>query len=154
LRVLRSLAFRFLNLKSGRCDPSLMAIARDAGVGHATVSRALDRLERAGIIERDRRAVWVQTGRRKHVAQDTNCYRLFPPQPFRAAERQLAEQTRQLRLFQEPQSERETRNLLFNKEPEQPISTELAQALLGLAKNIGWKGLKGPHESADQADIK
>jgi hypothetical protein len=50
LRVLYVLLFRFLNHATGRLDPSYESIARKAGLGIATVGRALARLKAAGVL--------------------------------------------------------------------------------------------------------
>lgn len=82
LAALRALALRFFNKASGRCDPSLHAIAEAAGLARSTVQQAIARLELAGIVERTRRIARVRvtelcelTGRptqRVRVVQETN----------------------------------------------------------------------------------
>jgi DNA-binding MarR family transcriptional regulator len=86
LAVLRALAVRFLNKRTGQLDPSLATIAKAANLARSTVQEAIKRLEAAGIIEKVRRMarervrVWhEQAGRflmMDRVLQITNAYRL------------------------------------------------------------------------------
>ena len=81
LAVLRAIANRFHNRTTGRCDPSLGAIARAAGVARSTAAVALARLRAAGFLDWTRRGVMVSRQVRG-VAMDglftqvTNAYRL------------------------------------------------------------------------------
>ncbi len=52
LAVLKALVFGFHNIATGRCDPSLDALARMAGCARSTVAEALKRLEAAGLVQR------------------------------------------------------------------------------------------------------
>jgi hypothetical protein len=86
LAVLRALANRFHNRSTGRCDPSLAAIARAAGVARSTAALALARLRTAGFLDWTRRGV-VVSGRVRGVeaagmfAQVSNAYRLAAAPP-------------------------------------------------------------------------
>jgi DNA-binding transcriptional ArsR family regulator len=94
LAVLRALVTKFHNVVSGRLDPSIASIAAAANVARSTAQTALDRLERAGLIERVRRMTRVQgkiwsAALNRHVWADrvvqlTNAYRLNNPLPDRA----------------------------------------------------------------------
>lgn len=55
LLVLETLMFQFVNHFTGRCDPSIKTIARAAGVGIRTVTRAIRRLKEAGLLSWRRR---------------------------------------------------------------------------------------------------
>jgi len=93
LMVLRALLCHFLDTKSGRLDPSYKQIQKQTGFCMQTISLALKRLERAGILEitrrliRTGRQVWNSlTGRfdlRVRVEQQTNAYRVNFPTPER-----------------------------------------------------------------------
>jgi hypothetical protein len=87
LAVLRAIANRFHNRVTGRCDPSLAAIARAAGVARSTAALALGRLRSAGFLDWTRRGVTVSRricGAEAGLlfAQVSNAYRLseVPPQ--------------------------------------------------------------------------
>jgi len=94
LMVLRALLCHFLDIKSGRCDPSYKQIQKQTGFCVQTIAVALKRLERAGILDITRRIVrragqfWNElTGRfvwRERVEQQTNAYRVNLPVPDRA----------------------------------------------------------------------
>jgi hypothetical protein len=94
LMVLRALLCHFLDAKSGRCDPSYKQIQKQTGFCVQTISVALKRLERAGILDITRRIarkgmqVWNElTSRfvwRERVEQQTNAYRVNFPVPERA----------------------------------------------------------------------
>jgi DNA-binding MarR family transcriptional regulator len=80
IAVLRAIANRFHNRATGRCDPSLSAIARAAEVTRSTSALALARLRAAGFLDWTRRGVTVS--RRIHgaeagvlFAQISNAYR-------------------------------------------------------------------------------
>jgi DNA-binding MarR family transcriptional regulator len=84
--VLRALANRFHNRLSGRCEPSLGAIARAAGVARSTAALALARLRAAGFLEWTRRGVTVSrrvrgVERSSMFTQVTNAYRLAASPP-------------------------------------------------------------------------
>ena len=87
LAVLRAIANRFHNRATGRCDPSLGAIARAAGVARSTAAVALARLRAAGFLDWTRRGV-VVSRRVRGVAMDglfaqvTNAYRLALSPPM------------------------------------------------------------------------
>jgi hypothetical protein len=84
----------FLDTKSGRCDPSYKQIQKQTGFCMQTISVALKRLERAGILDITRRIarkgmqVWNElTSRfvwRERVEQQTNAYRVNFPVPERS----------------------------------------------------------------------
>lgn len=59
LQVLKCLLFRFLNVATGRCDPSIAAIAAATGLAPSTVQKALDRIEASGILQRVKRLARV-----------------------------------------------------------------------------------------------
>ena len=94
LMVLRALLCHFLDTKSGRCDPSYKQIQKQTGFCVQTISVALKRLERAGILDITRRIarkgmqVWNElTSRfvwRERVEQQTNAYRVNFPVPERS----------------------------------------------------------------------
>lgn len=86
LAVLRAIANRFHNRVTGRCDPSLGAIARAAGVARSTAALALARLRAAGFLEWTRRGVTVSRRvrgieRSSMFTQVTNAYRLAASPP-------------------------------------------------------------------------
>ena len=85
LAVLRALANRFHNRSTGRCDPSLAAIARAAGVARSTAALALTRLRGAGFLDWTRRGVMVSRRVRGTeagmFAQVSNAYRLAAAPP-------------------------------------------------------------------------
>lgn len=85
LAVLRAIANRFHNRASGRCDPSLAAVARAAGVARSTAAVALARLRAAGFLDWTRRGVTVSRRVRgvtmNLFAQVTNAYRLATKPP-------------------------------------------------------------------------
>jgi DNA-binding MarR family transcriptional regulator len=86
LAVLRAIANRFHNRVTGRCDPSLGAIARAAGVARSTAALALARLRAAGFLEWTRRGVTVSRRVRgvessSMFTQVTNAYRLAASPP-------------------------------------------------------------------------
>lgn len=85
LAVLRALANRFHNRATGRCDPSLAAIARAAGVARSTAALALTRLRAAGFLDWTRRGVTVSRRVRGMesgmFAQVSNAYRLAAAPP-------------------------------------------------------------------------
>jgi len=94
LMVLRALLCHFLDIKSGRCDPSYKQIQEQTGFCVQTIAVALKRLERAGILDITRRIarkgaqIWNElTSRfvwRERVEQQTNAYRVNFPVPDRA----------------------------------------------------------------------
>lgn len=85
LAVLRAMANRFHNRSTGRCDPSLLAIARAAGVARSTAALALARLRAAGFLDWTRRGVTVSRRVRGMeagmFAQVSNAYRLAAAPP-------------------------------------------------------------------------
>ena len=93
LMILRALVCHFLDTKSGRCDPSYKQIQKQTGFCVQTISLALKRLERAGILDITRRIarkgaqLWNELiGRfvwRERVEQETNAYRVNFPVPDR-----------------------------------------------------------------------
>lgn len=93
LMVLRALLCHFLDIKSGRCDPSYKQIQKQTGFCVQTIAVALKRLERAGILDITRRIarkgaqLWNELTRRfvwrEWVEQQTNAYRVNVPVPDR-----------------------------------------------------------------------
>ena len=93
LMILRALLCHFLDTKSGRCDPSYKQIQKQTGFCVQTISVALKRLERAGILEIKRRIerrgkqLWNELARRfvwlQWVEQMTNAYMVNVPVPDR-----------------------------------------------------------------------
>ena len=93
LMVLRALLFHFLDPKSGQLDPSYKQIQKQTGFCVQTISVALKRLERAGILEIKRRIerrgkqLWNELARRfvwlQWVEQMTNAYMVNVPVPDR-----------------------------------------------------------------------
>jgi DNA-binding Lrp family transcriptional regulator len=93
LIVLRSLLFDFLNMVSGRLDPSYAAIAERTGLARSTVIEAMKRLVAAGLIERTRRLLrervkaWCELAGRViwfwRTRQTSNAYRVKFPLPDR-----------------------------------------------------------------------
>jgi hypothetical protein len=89
LAVLRTLAVRFLNKRTGQLDPSLETIAKAANLARSTVQEAIARLIAAGLIEKERRVarinidVWHPLARRMvrmaRLIQITNAYRINLP---------------------------------------------------------------------------
>jgi DNA-binding Lrp family transcriptional regulator len=90
LHVLRILLFHFHNVHNGRCDPSIDTIAKACGMARSTVIEALKRLEAAGIIERIRRARWINQYGRKRCVQWSNAYLLNMPYGYRKTENHSA----------------------------------------------------------------
>lgn len=87
--VLKALLNRFLNLGTGRCDPSANAIAKAANVARSAVFKALDRLEAAGFLTRFQRLKTKRKDGIWHTTQDTNAYRFNFPFVDRANEGDL-----------------------------------------------------------------
>jgi len=83
LAVLKALLFQFMG-RGGLTCPSYTALQRATGLCRQTIARALDRLERAGIIKRIQRIVRERTvdqGRELVVArQGSNLYSFMPPE--------------------------------------------------------------------------
>jgi AraC-like DNA-binding protein len=77
VQVLRTLLLGFANAVTGRCDPSLDALARLAGMARSTVAEALNRLEAEGLVRRVQRRRAVRANGGVVVVQISNVY-LFP----------------------------------------------------------------------------
>lgn len=88
--VLRSLAFDFHNMASGRTDPGMRHLARRAGVGLGTVPDAIRRLEAAGYLTVCRRHIRA----RGRVVRWTHLYQLASDLP--AARSTFAAEPRQV----------------------------------------------------------
>lgn len=75
--VLRCLALRFLNRKSGLCFPSYSALQKATGFCRATIAKALQALEAVGVLIVTRRMVRVRDDARGIVMtrQGSNVYR-------------------------------------------------------------------------------
>jgi Helix-turn-helix domain len=79
LAVLYTITFDFLNHRTGRCDPSLDAIARKAGMARRTVVNALRRLRDLGLLVWQRRCEETRDAEgRFRLRQRTNTYALLP----------------------------------------------------------------------------
>lgn len=85
LSVLRALVLRFQNARSGRCDPSLDALADAAGCSRSTVVEALRRLLTAGLVAWSRRMIRVRERGAVMLRQISNAYTIVMPLPARAA---------------------------------------------------------------------
>ena len=85
LAVLRALVLRFQNARSGRCDPSLEALAEAAGCCRATVVEALQRLLAAGLVAWSRRMIRVRERGAVMLRQISNAYTIVMPLPARTA---------------------------------------------------------------------
>lgn len=94
LAVLDALLFVFLNMQTGRCDPSFETIAAAAGCCPRAAKDAMDRLEAAGFIVRQRRIIVTRHAKQwpsgkvffvDRAQQITNAYRLNFPFRFRPA---------------------------------------------------------------------
>lgn len=85
LSVLRALVLRFQNARSGRCDPSLDALADAAGCSRSTVVEALRRLLTAGLVAWSRRMIRVRERGAVMLRQISNAYVVTMPLPARTA---------------------------------------------------------------------
>ena len=74
LAVLRALVLRFQNARSGRCDPSLEALAEASGCSRSTVVEALRRLLTAGLVAWCRRMIRVRERGAVMLRQISNAY--------------------------------------------------------------------------------
>ena len=74
LLVLHALLFDFLNVRTGRCDPSYAAIARAACCSVSSVYRGLVKLKRAGVLHWVRRCAGRMIDDRFVLEQETNAY--------------------------------------------------------------------------------
>ena len=85
LLIYNLLVFKYYNLETGRCDPSLERMAADSGYSRASVAEAIAELERRGMIRHHRRVYQKETrpGARWEYAQDTNAYTLVKPERWR-----------------------------------------------------------------------
>ena len=83
LAVLHALIFDFLNHRTGRLDPSYVAIAAKAGVCVRTVATALQRLKALGILNWVRRCAERWADGRFVLEQDTNAYAVLPESQWR-----------------------------------------------------------------------
>jgi hypothetical protein len=93
LIVLRCLLFEFLNIGSGRLDPSYEMIAERTNLARDTVIEAVKRLSLAGILEVTRRIIrervkhWCEIAGRviwsSRTRQTSNAYRVNFPLPAR-----------------------------------------------------------------------
>jgi hypothetical protein len=80
LVVLYTLAFDFLNCRTGRLDPSLNVIAHKAGVCRRAVVNAVQRLRELGLLTWKRRCEEERdTEGRFRLRQRSNAYGLLPP---------------------------------------------------------------------------
>ena len=115
LDVLKALLWNFHNQHSGRCFPSYERIAEAANVNRATVARAIEALEAAGVLTwqnrlvRQRIAVDGLLGRSLMMVprRTSNAYRFRDPQPV------------PLPLFPKSQNSTETKNQVsINSNPQ------------------------------------
>lgn len=83
LKVLRVLLFDFLNMRTGRLDPSYEGLAMKAALGRATVGRALATLRSLGILNWIRRCSTSMEDGRFHMKQERNAYAVLPPTGWR-----------------------------------------------------------------------
>jgi hypothetical protein len=84
LQVLHALIFDFLNFRTGRLDPSYVAIAAKAGVCVRTVASALQRLKALGILNWVRRCAERRDADGRFVLeQETNAYAVLPESQWR-----------------------------------------------------------------------
>lgn len=81
--VLHALAFDFLNYRTGRLDPCRASIAAKAGVSLRTVSRALNRLRDAGILNWVRRCAGRLIDGHFILEQESNAYGIASPGSWR-----------------------------------------------------------------------
>src|SRR4051794_36719889 len=85
LAVLYTLAFDFLNYRTGRCDPSLDMIAHKAGCCRRAVVDALVRLRDLGLLVWQRRCEETRDAKgRFRLRQRTNAYGLLPPSQWQS----------------------------------------------------------------------
>jgi hypothetical protein len=86
LNILEVLLFRFMTWSSGHCDPTYEQIQEVTGHARDTISKAIGRLKRAGILERMRRFTVVPgaEGQGPRVHQAPNAYRFSLPAKLRA----------------------------------------------------------------------
>jgi hypothetical protein len=78
--ILHAMLFDFLDLKTGRLDPSYSTIARVANISIRSVARGLAKLKAAKVLDWVRRVYEKETapGSNWEMAQDTNAYHIEP----------------------------------------------------------------------------
>src|SRR3954468_5026396 len=80
LLVLHALIFDFLNYATGRLDPAIATIARNAAISISSAKRGLANLKRSGVLHWIRRAAETHDGQGRFCEeQDTNAYGIAPP---------------------------------------------------------------------------
>lgn len=84
LSVLRVLLFDFLNMRTGRLDPSYEGIAAKTGLSRATVARALVVLRKLGVIHWVRRCTGFIKEGRYMLEQLRNAYAILTPTSWRS----------------------------------------------------------------------
>lgn len=86
LNILQALLFRFLDWRSGRCAPTYQDLADETGHARDTISGAIRRLRKAGILEKMRRFTRLEDveGKGPQVQQAPNAYRFDLPVVLRA----------------------------------------------------------------------
>lgn len=86
LNILEVLLFRFMTWSTGHCDPTYEQIAEVTGHARDTISKAIGRLAKAGILERLRRFQLLPDveGQGPRVHQAPNAYRFSLPAKLRA----------------------------------------------------------------------
>jgi predicted transcriptional regulator len=108
-RVFRALVWGFLNVKTGRCDPSLQALAEALNVTRKTVSASIGRLVRFGVLTRVRRRGIQRRGPVWWMGQVSNAYAFV-----RRAARNFASETKQS-LFKKRETTAEAWNVRLRR---------------------------------------
>jgi hypothetical protein len=121
--VLRALLFYFHNRASGRCDPGMRAIARQAGVGLGTVPDSVRRLQAAGLLHVTPRHVRV----RARLVRVSNSY-AFPSEAPRISGAPRSEFARN------PQSQKKKARERAPSRPPSWAKVEEARAALARAR--------------------
>lgn len=86
LHILEALLFRFMDWKSGKCAPTYQDLADATGHARDTISAAIRRLKKVGLLEKMRRFTRVEDveGKGPQVQQAPNAYRFDLPTTLRA----------------------------------------------------------------------
>lgn len=86
LHILETLLFKHLDWRSGKCAPTYQDLAEATGHARDTISAAIRRLSKVGILERMRRFTRVEDadGKGPQVQQAPNAYRFDLPRSLRA----------------------------------------------------------------------
>jgi DNA-binding MarR family transcriptional regulator len=102
LDVLRALLWSFHNQHTGRCFPSYESLAEKAQVSRATVARAIDALEAAGVL------TWANRLVRQRVAVDGLLGRTWLYVPRRTSNAYQFRDPQQVSLPLSPKSQKQT----------------------------------------------